>query len=329
MKKAMTLLALLGAALLVLGGCDLIGGITGGQEMPLPQMVEIPPPPVPGMLPDVPPVPEVPALPEIPPAAGGGTPDFQWTETPAVNLIPDAPLAGMANGQPFTAQSVVFEPGADSWKMVIRDQPLVNPTDTVGDGQFITVNLPVPPTAGMTWMRPMSYGDGFFQVRYDQANPDQTTSWNADNAWALEITGWQAADWNSSGPSAQYAGQASGRIAVCYKGSGNMQNSWVAGRFENAIIRYMGEPYWARGVASGTAPATGKTATGKGSLEKKISDLVDQAPGDPPPAADPPPSEPPPAGSGEPAKPVQIDMEKLKSSFQELKKKARELQQTE
>jgi hypothetical protein len=327
MKKCTVWMALVGAAMLVLGGCDLVNGLMGKQEAPMPQPLMVPPPPVP-TLPTMPALPVAP-VPVAPVAAAPG--DFQWTETPTVNIIPDAPLAGMANGQPFIAQSVIFEPGTDSWKMIIRDQPLANPTDIASGGQYLTLNLPIPPSPGMTWMRPMSYGEGFFQVKYDPANPEQTTSWNADNAWAIEITNWQATDWVTGGPVFQAAGLASGRIAVCYKGGGNMQNSWVAGKFENAVVRYMGEPYWVKaGTTGGSAASSGGSGSsggGKASAEKKVSDLVGKLPTDPP-KTDPPATEPPKDETGGDKPPaMKIDVNMIKNRLEELKKKAQEQNQ--
>lgn len=322
MKKTLGRMALLGATLLVLGGCDLVNGILGGNEVPVPQPVVVPPPPLP-IMPTLPQMPVAPVTAPVAAPAAGQVPAFQWTETPAVNIIPEAPLGGMANGSPFLSQSVIFEPGMSSWKVIIRDQPLAGPTDIASGGQFVSIDLPTPPSAGLTWMRPMSYGDGFFQVKNDPANPEQTTSWNADNAWAIEITGWQAADWISGGAVFQDAGRASGRIAVCYKGSANLQNSWVAGRFENAIIRYMGEPYWVKGVASG---GSGSSGGGKASAGKKASDLVDKLPTEPP-KTEPPATEPPKTEAGGDKPPAaKLDVNMIKNRFEELKKKAKEKQ---
>jgi hypothetical protein len=328
MKRTAALAALLGAAMLVLGGCDLVNGILGNQEAPPPLPMVVPPAPVPTM-PTLPVAPVAPLPQPVAVPTTGQVPAFQWTETPAFNAIPDAPLTGMANGAQFVAQSVIFEPGTSSWKMIIRDQPLPGPTDIASGGQFVSIDLPNPPVAGMTWMRPMAYGEGFFQVKYDPAKPEQTTSWNADNSWALEITSWQAADWISGGPAFQDAGRASGRIAVCYKGTGNLQNSWVAGKFENAIIRYMGEPYWVKGVAKG---GSGSSGGGKAAAEKKASDLVGKLPATEPPeaeppATEPPQTEPPKAEGGDKAVPsLNIDVNKLKGRLEELKKKAQEKQ---
>jgi hypothetical protein len=334
MRRTLAWMAPLGAALLVLGGCDLVNGIIGGKEVPLPQPVVVPPPPLP-TLPTMPQMPMVPVPPPVAAPAAGQVPDFQWIDTPAVNVIPEAPLGGMANGTPFFAQSVIFEPGASSWKMIIRDQPLAAPTDIASGGQYLSIDLPTPPSAGMTWMRPMSYGEGFFQVKYDPANPEQTTSWNADNAWAIEITSWQATDWVSGGAVFQDAGRASGRIAVCYKGSANLQNSWVAGRFENAIIRYMGEPYWVKGVAAGgsasSSGGSGSSGGGKAAAEKKAGELAGKLPATPPatepPATEPPATEPPKEEAGGGEKPaLSIDVNKLKSRLDDLRKKAKEKQ---
>jgi hypothetical protein len=293
MRILLTVLAALFAVALSTG-CDSMP--IGGGEAP-PQYVPpaVPPAPVPGQpaqptpgMPVVPgaptpgaptaPVPPVPVPPVAPTAAPGA---FAWTETPAIEQIPDAPLAGMANGKPFTAASVIFEPGSDAWRMIIRDQPLAEPTAVLTGGQSINIDLPDFPTTGAKFTRPMEYGDGYWQIGNDPTNPESTTSWNANNAWALEITSWQAADYDESGSLFQNAGVASGKIAVCYKGGGSIQNSWVAGTFENATVRYMGKPFWLKegaeesGSGSSSSGSSAKKKTGgkspaKGGIEGKL-----------------------------------------------------------
>ena len=331
MKTLFTVLAAAAAAI-VLTGCDSMP--FGGGEAP-PQYVPpaVPPPQLPGAQPGQPgqqvptmpvapgapvpgaPVPPVPPAPVAPAAPGM----FAWTETPAVMQIPATPLSGMANGRPFSAASVVFEPGSDQWRMIIRDQPLTDPTAVLTGGQSINIDLPEFPTTGANFTRPMEYGDGYWQIGNDPANPESTTSWNADNAWALEITNWQAADYDESGSLFQNAGTASGKIAICYKGGGSIQNSWVAGTFENATVRYMGKPFWLKegasesGSGSGQASSgkkKGTTQPGKGGLEGKLP------PGVTPPTKEEPKKE-------EPAKP---EPEKTAPEKKEPKKEAGESQ---
>ena len=40
------------------------------------------------------------------------------------------------------------------------------------------------------------------------------------------------------------AGKASGRVVAVFRGSGDFENSYAVGTFEDAVVRYMGKPRW-------------------------------------------------------------------------------------
>ncbi len=255
-KIALATIATVFVAAALAAGCDALPFF--GDEEPPPVPPTVAPPPAPAM-PQAP-TPQQPAAPAAPapapapqPAAqpeAGAAPqaEFQWTEAPAFNNIPEAPIEGMLDGEPFEVESVVFEPGEDAWRMIISEEQLPGPTEPIEEGQFVSIDLPAAPATGMTWMHPMSEGDGYFQIVEDPDQPTETSDWEADNAWALEIRQWQANDYDPEGPENQSGGTASGRIALCYKGgSDGPANSWIAGVFEGATVRYLGRPYWLDG----------------------------------------------------------------------------------
>ena len=169
---------------------------------------------------------------------------FAWTEAPALDMIPAGPIHGEANGKPFTVQSVYLEPSFGKWELVLAEKKLDSPTDMIGLTRAVHVEVDKP-AAGQKYAHEMSYGGGFFQVQKGD-KLDDTTSWNAENAWVLEITKWDVKPYDKNGDMFQQAGTASGRIAVCYKGYGDFKNSYVAGTFEDAVVRYMGEPDFAK-----------------------------------------------------------------------------------
>ncbi len=168
---------------------------------------------------------------------------LEWTAEPALELIPDAPIKGMANGTPFEGKTVYFEPMFGKWTMVISDGELSSPTGFVSDAQSININLPELPEAGKTIRKDMDYGDGYFQIR-KKDDPESTTSWNSDNAFIVKFTKWEICEYNPEGDMFQVAGKASGMVFVSYKGwdTGEFDNSFAAGTFTDAVIRYMGEP---------------------------------------------------------------------------------------
>lgn len=178
-------------------------------------------------------------------AAQSAAGPFAWTESPSFDAIPAGPVKGEAQGKPFVAGSIFFEPGFKDWRLVVHEGKLDTPTSISPRGQHITISLPEEPAAGKKWTRPLKYGDGYFQINQPE-DPTKTTSWNASNAWVIEITRWEIKPYDPKGPIFQEAGKASGRIAVCYQGSGAFKNAHAAGVFEHAVVRYMGKPYWLR-----------------------------------------------------------------------------------
>jgi hypothetical protein len=164
-----------------------------------------------------------------------------YTENPTFEKIPNAPIKGIANGRPFEAQAVYFEPSFGKWSMMISDVPLNEPTGLIFDAQTFNINLPELPAPGKNYTRAMKYGDGFFQVQTSDKRGD-TTSWNTDNAYVLEITKWDVNPYDEGGKIFQHAGSASGRIYIVYKGGTNIKESWAAGTFTDAPVRFMGKP---------------------------------------------------------------------------------------
>jgi hypothetical protein len=181
---------------------------------------------------------------------------FTWTEDPALDKIPAAPVVGEANGKPFKVATILFEPAMrGGWRMVIADKKLDSPTGILVGCQHIDFDLNEEPAAGKKMTRKMQYGGGYFQI--EQLNkPGQTTSWNGDNAWALELTTWDAHPYDDKGSLFQAVGKASGKVAIVYKGGVGFKNSWAAGTFDNATIRYMGKPQ--KPEKKEGAPATNK-----------------------------------------------------------------------
>lgn len=176
----------------------------------------------------------------------GAPADVTWTSTPSLGAIPDGPIRGNASGRRFDGETVIFEPGFASWKMIIADKRLPSPKavlSQIPDCRHVDLDLPKPPSAGIVFQKSISYGGGYFQI--DAPKTSKMTSWNDENAWALEITSWQAAPWDPEGGELQNAGAASGRVIIMYKSNrDDLDDTWVTGAFDRAIVRYMGRPPW-------------------------------------------------------------------------------------
>lgn len=169
--------------------------------------------------------------------------ELTWTDNPTVEMIPDTPVKGEANGAEFIAADIYFEPRFGDWRMVITDKKLPAPDSMSSGGQSINIDMPEEPQAGSIFTKSLEYGNGYFQIN-KRDNPEETTSWNADNAYAIEITHWEADEYDPDGELFQLAGKASGKVFVVYSGEGweGFDNSWAAGTFTDVPVRYLGEP---------------------------------------------------------------------------------------
>lgn len=161
-------------------------------------------------------------------------------------MISDKPVRGEANGKEFVVKTIIFQPSyTGNWKVDFIDEKVEDPVEIMIEGQSFNMDLNKKPGKGVVISHPMEFGDGALQIRKTD-NPEETTSWNSDNAWVLKITKWDVKPWNPEGDVFQVGGTASGKIAVCYKGSAGFANSWIAGTFTDAIVRYMGKPKWVK-----------------------------------------------------------------------------------
>lgn len=160
--------------------------------------------------------------------------DFTWTDVPNLRQLPDGPLHGNARGRAFTPANTFFERRSTSegeeWTLVMSTEPQIGMPGV--EHETLTVRFDRAPRRGRS-TRAIASGGGYWQVCVGLG----TTSWNADNAYALEITRWQSGRCTpgEAGAPARL-GTASGRIIVAYRGFEESQNSWVAGTFTNVPI---------------------------------------------------------------------------------------------
>jgi len=171
---------------------------------------------------------------------------FAYTETPTVADIPARPVHGNANGREIQINAVVFQPRFNSWSLALSTAELPGPTRILPGGSEAVnlTDLPQEMAVG-TYTHPIDeMGGGYFQIQQPD-DPERTTSWNTNLAYVLEITEWDVSEYDPEGSLFQEAGTASGKVVAVFRGSGDrFQNSWVAGTFEDAVVRYMGRPRW-------------------------------------------------------------------------------------
>ena len=150
----------------------------------------------------------------------------------------------MGNGTRLEINSIVFQPRFDNWSMRISTAELEEPTDIItGDQAVHLTKLPQEMGVGTYEMGIDESGGGFFQIAQPD-DPESTTSWNTSMAYVLEITEWTAGEYDPEARMFQEAGKASGRVVAVFRGSGDFENSYAVGTFEDAVVRYMGKPRW-------------------------------------------------------------------------------------
>ena len=171
------------------------------------------------------------------------TTEPEWSAAPTREMIPNRAISGEVNGELFEANAVFFQPSFGRWELVIAEGALERPTSITTEGRFVVITLPEAPQSGSVFTQAMQYGRGYFQVPKPD-DPENMTSWNARNAFIVEITAWEEEAYDPDGMLFQAVGKAAGKVYVSYSGEGleGFSNSFIAGSFDNGIIRYMGRP---------------------------------------------------------------------------------------
>jgi len=171
-----------------------------------------------------------------------------YTDTPTLDVVPAWGVKGVANGEVFHARTLFFSPYFGAWKLELYDRDFdpVKGTALAKSNlpgmQTIHINLPGVPSTGRVFERELKYGGGYFQIKLSPTGKD-TTSWNTEIAWAIEISDWRREPWLASKGLFQRGGSVSGKLYICFKGGGQgIKSSWVSGEFTDVPIVYYGDP---------------------------------------------------------------------------------------
>ena len=149
---------------------------------------------------------------------------------------------------PFDAKTLTFRTDAKGqWKLEISDRAL-DPVQGIAmaridhpDVQTVYIDLPETPTEGKVFHQEMQYGGGMFQIK-PETDSQSTTSWNTSLAYKIEITDWEKGVSTHLSCGRPKSGKAAGRLYVSFEGSeSQIENSWISGTFEDAVILYCGD----------------------------------------------------------------------------------------
>ena len=151
---------------------------------------------------------------------------FTPVDSPTLADIPAASLHCKVLGQNYDDPKVTVKYTSSDWSLDVEfaaGQHFVTPLSEALE----------PPGAGYTRVTAKACCPGYLH----RAEPGKTAvSHNAPNGVAIELTGWDVADWKPDGGASQPGGTISGRLAIVYDG-----DNWAAGTFTTEFT-YFGEP---------------------------------------------------------------------------------------
>ncbi len=164
-----------------------------------------------------------------------------WVKSLDPNMMRRANQApeGYRYGHAFNPHAVI-ERGEGGWRLLLLERPLKADEQLIFEGQRVEIDLEREPsnelkqsadfdTSRARWRLPLGEVEG------------QTVEWRAASAYTLELLEWSLEPFDPRAHPAQVRGRASGRVMLHFKDDEGVQG-WVVGRFEDAPVRYVGDP---------------------------------------------------------------------------------------
>jgi hypothetical protein len=159
---------------------------------------------------------------------------FEWTEAPAIESIPEGTIVGMINGQPFEAKTVRVQKRNKGPQIRISDGIPDTPTGSIS--KDIGIDLRFPLEEGAAGEYSTSFEDkkdfdtahAFFW--YPKSDGKGSMSVNPKWGAAMEVTEWTLEE---DPDNKDIIGNIKGRVAITF---GDDEKSWVAGSFD--VIYY-------------------------------------------------------------------------------------------
>lgn len=176
--------------------------------------------------------------------AGNGPKDApDWIQSQDFSLMrrySQDPLKGFRNGNVFEPQEVIFERRERGWFLVLNEVSLKYPNQLYFEGERIEIPLPDEPTDQLREKRGGKESAAVWRLPASQTR-GQTRLWEAESNYSLELLEWDVTPYKKNGDVFQVTGKASGRIMAYFVDAAGAQG-WMVGRFENAKVRFLGDP---------------------------------------------------------------------------------------
>lgn len=164
------------------------------------------------------------------PAETTASSDFEWTETPTLDAIPDGAIVGMINGKPFTAATVRLKVDDEQTVLEISDQAVDEPTGMTMSDTGLDLRFTLEPGKAGELVLAKDDEKDFDRehayYHYPQGGDKGPMSVNASWGCALQITDWTL---EVNEEDEDILGNAKGKVAVIF---GDDEKSWVAGTFD-------------------------------------------------------------------------------------------------
>lgn len=159
--------------------------------------------------------------------------EFEWTDSPTVDQIPDGPIVGMLNGRPFEAELVrVRKSDEDTYQLEILNKAPESgdPTAMVmgEDAWQLRFTRTEGETGAVEWAISDEKDFGTEHVYYWYAQGEGQGPMSVNHPWgaALEITEWTLSEDEEN---EKILGTVTGKIALVMNDD---ETSWCAGEFE-------------------------------------------------------------------------------------------------
>ena len=148
--------------------------------------------------------------------------------------------AGFRNGVEFKPQGVWIERREAGWVLVLNEVALAYPEELILKGQRVEIPFEGEPNSQFQLQRTTEESKASWRI---PAAPIQgkTKVWNTKSEYSVELLQWSVAPYDPKKGVFQAAGKATGRLMIQFIDQQGVQG-WIVGKFEDIMIRYMGDP---------------------------------------------------------------------------------------
>jgi len=166
-------------------------------------------------------------------------PDWIKSLDPNMMRRSNQPLEGFRFGHALHPTAII-ERGEMGWRLVLVEEAPASPLQTQHVGQRVEVPFKGEPTSLYKQSGDFKERDVEWSVP-KSLTPNDLRPWKVETEYLLELNQWTVKPFDAKGEPFQEAGKASGRLMLRAKDDQGVEG-WVVGRFDEAVVRYIGDP---------------------------------------------------------------------------------------